>query len=85
MSEASTREPVGTRAILEESGRILAILVFWGLLAVLARYGLGNVGLSRPGQPLFEIGRNLATLFTATGMASVLLFVVARGIQLAGE
>jgi len=85
MSGESTGEPIGTSAILDESGRILAILVFWGLLAVLARYGLGNVGLSRPGQPLFEIGRSLATLFTATGMASVLLFVVARGIQLAGE
>ena len=85
MSDESTRAPVGARAIIEESGRILAILVFWGLLAVVARYGLGNVGLSRPGQPLFEIGRNLATLFTATGMASVLLFVVARGIQLADD
>ena len=85
MSGESTRKPVGTRDIIEESGRIVAILVFWGLLAVIARYGVGNVGISRPGQPLYEIGRNLATLFTATGMASVLLFVVARGIQLAGE
>lgn len=85
MTRESPRGSVTPRDILEEGTRIIAILLFWGLLAALARYGLGNFGFARPGQLFFEIGRNLALLFVATGIASVLLFVVARGIQLAGE
>lgn len=85
MNRQSTDESVTPREILEEGIRIIAILLFWGLLAALARYGLGNIGFARPGQPFFEAGRNLAILFVITGIASVLLFVIARGIQLAEE
>jgi hypothetical protein len=85
MTRESTQESVTSREILEEGARIFAILLFWGLLAALARYGVGNIGFARPGQLFFEIGRNLAILFIITGIASVLLFVVARGIQLSGE
>lgn len=85
MTRRSTGEPVTPRGILEEGGRIIAILLFWGLLAALARYGVGNIGFARPGQLFFEIGRNLAILFVITGIASVLLFVIARGIQLSGK
>ena len=85
MSQRSSGESVTPRQILEEGTRIIAILLFWGLLAALARYGIGNIGFSRPGQLLFEIGRNLAILFVIAGAASVLLFVIARGIQLAEE
>lgn len=85
MTRRSTGESVTPREILEEGGRIIAILLFWGLFAALARYGIGNIGFARPGQLFFEIGRNLAILFVITGIASVLLFVIARGIQLAGE
>lgn len=85
MTREPSRESVTARDILEEGPRILAVLLFWGLLAALARYGVGNIGFARPGQPFFEIGRNLAVLFVITGIASVLLFVIARGIQLSGE
>lgn len=85
MTRRSTGESVTPREILEEGVRIIAILLFWGLLAALARYGIGNIGFAGPGQLFFEIGRNLAILFVITGIASALLFVIARGIQLAGE
>lgn len=85
MSRRPTTDAVGSRDVLREGGQILAIFLFWGLLAALARYGVGNLGIARPGQPAYELGRNLALLFGATGIASVLLFVVARGIQLSGE
>lgn len=85
MSHRSSVKSVTPRQILEEGTRIIAILLFWGLLAALARYGIGNIGFARPGQLFFEIGRNLAILFVIAGVASVLLFVIARGIQLAEE
>lgn len=85
MSRDSTPEAVTSRDIIEEGGRIIAILLFWGLLAALARYGVGNIGIARPGQVFYELGRNLAILFVTTGMASVLLFGIARGIQLGAE
>lgn len=83
MARDSTPVAVSARDVIEEGAALVAILLFWGLLAAFARYGLGNLGFARPGQLFFELGRNLAILFAATGMASVLLFVVARGIQLA--
>ncbi|MDZ7701471.1 MAG: hypothetical protein U5J98_05045 [Halobacteriales archaeon] len=85
MAAESGGASVTARDVLEEGGRIIAILVFWGLLAALARYGVGNIGLARPGHLFFELGRNLAIIFVVTGLASVLLFVIARGIQLSGE
>lgn len=85
MSREETPELVTSRDVLAEAGRIIAILVFWGLLAALARYGVGNIGFARPGQLFYELGRHLSILFVVTGVASILLFVVARGIQLAGE
>lgn len=85
MTRRSTGESITLREILEEGGRIIAILLFWGVLAALARYGVGNIGFARPGQLFFELGRNLAILFVITGIASVLLFVIARGIQHSGE
>lgn len=85
MASGSTPKAVTIRQILEEGIRIIAIILFWGLLAAIARYGIGNVGFSRPGSLFFEIGQHLALLFVSTGMASVLLFVVARGIQLSSE
>lgn len=83
MSRDSTPSAVTAVDVLEEGGRIVGLLLFWGLLAALARYGLGNVGFSRPGSLFFELGWSLAALFLAAGAASVLLFAVARGIQLA--
>lgn len=85
MARRSTGESIAPREILEAGVRIFAILLFWGLLAALARYGVGNIGFARPGHLFFELGRNLAILFAITGIASVLLFVIARGIQLAEE
>ena len=74
--------PIGIREILREGGRIAAVLLFWGVLAALGRYGVGNIGLALPGHFFFEVGNSLALLCIVTGFASVLIYAIARGIQL---
>lgn len=82
MATNTDPEPIDLHGMLREGGRITALLLFWGLLAALGRFGIGNIGFARPGQLFFELGNGLALLFTVTGFASVLLYVIARGIQL---
>lgn len=85
MATEGGSEPIDLFAMLREGGRISVLLLFWGFLAALGRFGIGNVGFARPGQLFFEVGNGLALLFLVTGLASVLLYVVARGIQLSGR
>jgi hypothetical protein len=75
--------PDHARQMHVEGGRIAALLVFWGVLAAVGRYGIGNIGYARPGRFFFELGTHLGVLFALTGLASVLLYAIARGIQLA--
>ncbi len=82
MSRELPQKSVTPREILQEGPSILGILLIWGVLAGLARYGVGNVGFAQPGQFFFIIGRFVAMLFLLAGIASVLLFVIARGMQL---
>lgn len=82
MGAESASETITPRTMLKEGGRIATILLFWGILAAISRFGIGNIGMARPGRVFFEVGTNLAILFVATGLASVLLYVIARGIQL---
>lgn len=83
MATESGPTEIALQDILGEGVRIAAILTFWGVLAVIGRYGIGNIGVARPGQLFFEIGNALAVLFLVTGIASVLIYVIARGLQLA--
>ncbi|WP_265111158.1 hypothetical protein [Halosolutus halophilus] len=82
MSTDSDSAPIGVQEILREGGRIIAILLFWGILGAFARYGVANIGLARPGNFFFEVGYNLAVLFVLTGLTSILIYAIARGIQL---
>lgn len=85
MATEAGSEPIDLFTMLHEGGRIAALLLFWGILAALGRFGIGNIGFARPGQLFFEIGNGLALLFVITGLASVLLYVIARGIHLSGR
>lgn len=85
MATEAGPEPIDLPVMLREGGRITVLLLFWGFLAVLGRFGIGNIGFARPGQLFFEFGNGLALLFMVTGLASVLLYVIARGIQLSGR
>lgn len=82
MASRSASEPISPQTVLREGLRIGAVFLFWGALAAISRYGVGNIGYARPGQFFFELGTHLALLFVLTGLASVLLYVIARGIQL---
>lgn len=85
MATEAGSESLDLSTMLHEGGRIAALLLFWGILAALGRFGIGNIGFARPGQLFFEIGNGLALLFVITGLASVLLYVIARGIHLSGR
>lgn len=85
MATEADHELIGLYGMLREGGRITLLLLFWGILAALGRFGIGNIGFARPGQFFFEIGNSLALLFGITGLATVLLYVIARGIQLSGR
>lgn len=82
MTAESDPTPIGVQNILQEGGRIALIFLFWGILAALARYGVANIGLARPGNFFFEVGYHLAFLFVLTGLTSILIYAIARGIQL---
>ncbi|WP_436348698.1 hypothetical protein [Natronorubrum sp. FCH18a] len=82
MATESGPTPINLQEILREGARIAAILLFWGFLAGIGRFGIGNIGYARPGSLFFELGNAIAFLFIATGLASVLIYVIARGIQL---
>lgn len=71
--------------MLRESGQIAAIILFWGVLAAVSRYGIANIGFARPGQFFFELGTNLALLFVAIGTTYIFIYSIARGIQLSGD
>lgn len=73
---------IALRDVIAEGAKIAGILLVWGVLAALGRYGIGNIGLARPGNFFFEVGNALAALFVVAGLASVLIYVIARGIQL---
>lgn len=76
---------VGFNKMLREGGHIAAILLFWGILAAISRYGIGNIGFARPGSFFFELGNYLALLFVAIGLTYILIYSIARGIQLSGH
>lgn len=76
-------ESIGIKEILREGSRVMMILLFWGILAVLARNGVGNIGVAEPGNRFFEAGNDLALLFAITGLVCILIYAIARGIQLA--
>ena len=85
MAARSVSETVSLQTILREGIRIGALFLFWGILAAISRYGIGNLGFARPGKFFFELGTHLALLFVLIGVASVLLYVIARGIQLSNQ
>lgn len=82
MATDSGSAPITLQEMLREGGRIAIILLFWGILAALGRYGLGNIGFARPGHIFFEVGNSLAVLFIVTGVLSVIVYSIARSIQL---
>jgi len=82
MAAESDLTPITLQEILREGGRVSVILLFWGILAALGRYGIGNIGLARPGRFFFEVGNSLAALFIIAGIVSILIYAIARGIQL---
>ncbi len=82
MATESDPAPISVQNILQEGGRIALIFLFWGILAAVARYGIANIGLARPGNFFFEVGYHLALLFVLTGFTSTLIYAIARGIQL---
>ncbi|MHB9287536.1 hypothetical protein ACKVMT_10930 [Halobacteriales archaeon Cl-PHB] len=61
----------------------MIILFYWGILAELTRYGVSNIGIASPGTLFFEAGNDLALLFAITGLVSILIYAIARGVQLA--
>lgn len=68
--------PNGRRSLRREVGRIAAILLFWGGLALVGRYGVGS--LAAPGEFLSEFGDSLALLFALAGLINLLIYVAAR-------
>lgn len=82
MATESGPAQIALQDMIREGGRIAAMLLFWGVLAAVGRYGIGNIGLARPGHFFFEVGNALAVLFVVAGLASVLIYVIARGLQL---
>lgn len=82
MTADADPEPISLEDVILEGGRIAAVLLFWGALAAFARYGIGNVGRARPGHFFYDVGSALALLLVFTGLASVLVYAIARGIQL---
>lgn len=82
MATESDSAPMDLWSWLREGNRIATIFLFWGVLAALGRYGVANIGISRPGEFFFEVGNGLTFLFVVTGLANVLLYIIARGIQL---
>lgn len=82
MATESVPEPISLQDILGEGVRIAAILVFWGILAAVGSFGIGNIGYARPGSFFFTLGNAIALLFVVTGFASIFIYVIARGLQL---
>lgn len=82
MATESGPTPIDLHDILREGVRIAAILLFWGLLAALGSFGIGNIGYGSPGSFVSILGNAIALLFIITALASVLIYVIARGLQL---
>lgn len=85
MAFRSGSDTIQFQTIVREGVRIGAVFLFWGILAAISRYGIANIGMARPGKLFFELGTNLSILFTLIGVSSVLLYVIARGIQLSNQ
>ena len=80
MATESGPTPIDLQDLLREGIPIAAILLFWGILAALVGpEGLG--GLFPIGSILIDIGTRLSQVFIITGFASVLIYVIARGLQ----
>lgn len=72
-------ETIDLPTLIGDGFVIAAILVFWGALSLVG-IGIANVGDT--GSYLVPLGEALSQLFIGVGLASVLLYVVARGIKL---
>lgn len=82
MTTESGPTPIDLHDMLREGVPIAAILLFWGILAAIGRFGIGNIGYARPRSFFFTLGNAIALLFIVTGLASVLIYVIARGLRL---
>lgn len=63
--------------------RIGAILLFWGGLALIGRYGLGNVGVA--GDSAASLGTSVALLFALTAVINVGVYAGARALRDTGR
>ena len=73
------------RELLREGGKITAILLFWGALALIGFAGIPNIGFYRPRSVFWWIGNMLGWTFVVTGIASILIYTIARAIQLSRQ
>lgn len=68
-------------AILADGVVIVGILLVWAIPAGIG-VGISNVG--EPGTILVPIGELIRDLFVVVGLANVLVYVIARGIDRSG-
>lgn len=71
-----TSPPNGLRDPLREVGRVAAIVLFWGGLALVGRYGVRT--LAAPGEFLYQFGDSLTLLFALAGVINLLVYLAAR-------
>lgn len=76
---------MGVRELFTEGLRIVTILLVWGTLALIGFAGIPNIGYHRPGSVLWWLGNLLGSVFVVTGIATVLIYIIARGIQLSRQ
>lgn len=76
--------PFSVVEILSEGLMIAGILFFWGFFAALGVL-VSNIGMGRPGSPLFGVGNMLTQLFLLVAVGNALIYVIARGMALSRE
>lgn len=85
MAAESGPTAIDLRELLRDGKRIAAILLFWGALALIGFAGIPNIGYYSPGSVLWWIGNMLGWIFVITGIASILIYTIARGIKLSRQ
>jgi len=83
MATESDPTPIDFRELLREGGKVAATLLFWGALALISLAGVTNIGFYRPRSFFWWIGNMLGLVFVVTGIASILIYTIARSIQFA--
>lgn len=64
--------------VLKEGLMVALILIVWNAVAILLSQGIGNIGISGPGNLFTILGSQLANAAAQAGLISAVLYLLVR-------